>query len=102
MSCKNGNPNNPLDNGSMESAKETVRDAINDSDLTDEQKQAASEQIDNMQKGQTASESQQSSTQAKNDANEANSQSSQNNPEGAEDALNNAIDNLNDAIDAAH
>ena len=99
--CKNGNPNNPLDNGSMESAKETVRDAINDSDLTDEQKQAASEQIDNMQKGQTASESQQSSTQAKNDANEANSQSSQNNPEGAEDALNNAIDNLNDAIDAA-
>jgi chemotaxis protein histidine kinase CheA len=99
--CQTGNPKNPLDNGSMESAKEEVRDAINDSDLTDDQKQAASEQIDNMQKGQTASDSQQSSTQAKNDAQEANSQSSQNNPDAAQEAMDNAVDNLNDAIDTA-
>ena len=99
--CQTGNPNNPRDNGSMESAKEAVRDAINDSELTNDQKQAASEQIDNMQKGPTASESQQSSTQAKNDAQEANSQASQDNAEGANDAMENAIDNLNNAIDTA-
>tara|TARA_B100001564_G_C20623623_1_gene663595 strand:+ start:1 stop:1566 length:1566 start_codon:yes stop_codon:yes gene_type:complete len=85
----------------MESAKEAVRDAINDSELSNDQKQAASDQIDNMQKGKTASESQQSSTQAKNDAHEANSQASQDNADGANDAMENAIDNLNNAIDTA-
>ena len=99
--CSVGNPNNPRDNGSMESAKEELRDAINNSDLTNDQKQAASDQIDNMPKGPTASESQQSAEQARNDANEANSQASQNNPQQAQSALDNAVDNLNDAIDNA-
>ena len=95
--CCVGNPNNPRDKGSMESAKEELRDAINDSDLTNDQKQAASDRIDNMPKGPTASESQQSAEQARNDANEANSQASQNNPDQAQSALDNAVDNLNDA-----
>jgi hypothetical protein len=100
--CQTGNPNNPLDNGSMESAKDAVRDAINDSELSNDQKQAANEQIDNMQKGPSASESQQSSTQAKNDANEATAMEAQGNDEAATSAMENAIDNLADAVDTAN